>query len=1275
MGEFFVAIYEYFQRRRLLLILSLISVVAAMALFAYRIKFEENITKIFPDTGGSVKIAEVFDNIKYNDRIIFIFSSEDAPELRADAAEGLRQRLLSGDGGLYVEDIVLKIDEGAQSGMMEMIYDNLPLLLTDEDYRRIDSLFIDGQVDLNMERNRINLLTPSGIALKQHILRDPFGIGNEALKSLSSLQPEGTGRMEDGYLFSEDGRYLMMFLTPKYGIGNTGENDKLISIIERELNFVREGFPEVESEYFGGPSVGVYNARQIKRDTFTTLSIALIVIIAFMLAVFRRKRSVFMILAPVVFGGLFAIFMISIIKGAVSIIAVGAGSAILGIALSYSIHMLAHQAHVKSVQQLIREIVKPLTIGSFTTICAFLGLLFTSSDLLRDFGLFAAMSLIGTTFFSLIYLPHFLSGGNEWRKSSVLKVIEKFNSYAFDRNVWIVSAVILLVTIGVFASDMVKFDSDVSSLSFEPKHIKDAEEKLSSSVGSERKMVLFISAGDTPDKAADLYRRVNGRLDTMVNSARINSYASVGDFVMSSNEKTAKLNRWKIYWSEEKRDRIKKLLNDSAAKYNFREGTFAPFLEWFDRDYSILSSEVYGATPILSDWINIKPELTMVISQVNLSNENRDAVYAAFEDEPGLIIYDRAFFVKEWVSAINDDFYLVLYISSILVFIALLISYGRIELTIISFLPMFLSWIIILGIMGLLGIEFNIVNIILSAFIFGIGDDFSIFVMDGLQSKYRTGKELLDSHKTAIFFSAFTIAVGMGSMLFAKHPALQSISTMSLLGILVVVLVSYTVQPALFRWFISNPVSKGEPPYTLYSAVLSVLLYTAFVIGSFIICIISLLLYPLPVYKKYKQRVISIMMINMCRILFKVVPNVRVKRIDIERSKSPTVIIANHQSFIDTLFILSCSLKIVMVTNKWVWRSPIFGIMVRFAGYVCVDDGYGKNISKLREMMEQGYSIVVFPEGTRSVDGRIGRFHKGAFSIAEDLGLSITPLLLYGTGMVVSKSYPFNIQSGIVGIKMLPAIAADDPSFGVGYRERSKSISKYFRAEHALLTEQFANSSNPYFFHRLTKNYIYKGPVLEWYVKVKVRMERSYRWFDSAIPDDAVVTDVGCGYGMLPNMLHLYSGLRRITGIDYDTDKIDAARHGFLTNDSVDFIASDVLAVELPVSDVFVLNDILHYMSRDKQERLLRKCFAKLNNNGIVIVRDGDKSDIKRQKITSFTELLSTKIFKFNQTKEELTFTSKEQLLEIGGSCGMSAESLQNDKYTSNIILVFRKTH
>ena len=138
-----------------------------------------------------------------------------------------------------------------------------------------------------------------------------------------------------------------------------------------------------------------------------------------------------------------------------------------------------------------------------------------------------------------------------------------------------------------------------------------------------------------------------------------------------------------------------------------------------------------------------------------------------------MTILDRAYYSSRMADLVNEDFNTVLLISSLLVFLALLISYGRIELALLASLPMAVSWVLILGMMALFGIEFNIVNIILSTFIFGLGDDFSIFIMDGLLTEYKNGRKLLAAHKTAIFFSAFTTVVGIGVLVFAGHPALK----------------------------------------------------------------------------------------------------------------------------------------------------------------------------------------------------------------------------------------------------------------------------------------------------------------------------------------------------------------------------------------------------------------------------------------------------------------------------------------------------------------------
>ena len=1283
MTQFFIGLYDYFERHKILFYLSLISCVLLMGFFALQVRFEENITQFFPDTKDSQNTIKVFDNLKIKDKIIIMLSSADTchqvePDSLIEAAGQLQQTLTEKAGGTLIKGIFAQVDQSLIGGATDFVYEHLPLFLTDTDYQRFDSLLTEKGIQATMQKNYTNLLSPAGIALRSYILRDPLGLGSEALKHLQDFQLEANYEIYDEHIFSKDGSTLLMFITPVFSTGSTGKNDELIKILEEELQHVQGESPTIRAEYFGGPSVGVYNARQIKKDTILTSSLALLIIIVFISLVFKRKRSIPLIITPVLFGGLFALFLIFFIKGSISAIAVGAGSAVMGIALSYSIHMLAHQNHVSTVQQLIKEIAYPLTVGSFTTIGAFMGLIFTSSDLLRDFGLFASLALVGTTLFCLIYLPHFLKGQADVKQGRVLRIIEKINAYSYEKNKWLVGGILLITIICLFTSQKVGFNNDMMSLNYEPQHLKQSEEKLMQLFDSDEKTVLFVSVGKDMNQATETYAITNQKLSTLKDQGLIKDYASASQFLISPQEQQLRLKRWKDYWTDEKQQQIRKQLETAATEYRFRPGSFDPFYQWLNQpfgEYHYTAQEDDLSGKLLNEWQTSADSITMLISQIRISDQNKETVYQNFSKTQDVVIFDRSYFANKWVSAINDDFYLILYISSFLIFFALWFSYGRIELTLMSFLPMLVSWVIILGLMGILGIEFNIINIILSTFIFGIGDDFSIFIMDGLQNKYRTGQKVLNSHKTAIFFSAFTTVVGMGALVFAKHPALQSISLISILGMIAVVLVAYTIQPLIFRFFIAGPASKGLPPYTLIGLIRTVLLFLLFFIGCIFLRVLIAVLYLVPVRKSSKQRLVCRLIQITCKGILLLATAVKKEHINKanERFQHPAIIIANHQSFIDILVLLSLSSKILMVTNHWVWHSPFFGAIIRYVDFYYIGEGYEQYMERMRKKVKEGYSIAIFPEGTRTYNGKMKRFHKGAFYLAETLQLDILPILLYGNNKIIAKAQPFNIRKGIIYTEILPRIPADDLSFGTTYQERTKRISAYMKEGYAHICREKNTTDNPAFYEALIQNYIYKGPVVEWYIRIKVKMERNYRLFNQLIPVQGQITDIGCGFGPLCYMLSLLSEDREILGIDYDEDKIALAQHGWLRNEYLQFRHGNALEYPLPESDVFILNDMLHYMSYEHQRTLLLKCADRLRSQGMIIIRDGNSANTSKHRLTRFTELLSTRIFNFNRTTGELYFTTETQLREIAVTCGMNVEIIPNDKYTSNTIYIFRK--
>lgn len=117
----------------------------------------------------------------------------------------------------------------------------------------------------------------------------------------------------------------------------------------------------------------------------------------------------------------------------------------------------------------------------------------------------------------------------------------------------------------------------------------------------------------------------------------------------------------------------------------------------------------------------------------------------------------------------------------------------------------------------------------------------------------------------------------------------------------------------------------------------------------------------------------------------------------------PAIVISNHQSHLDLLPILALTPKLIILTADWVWHNPLYCYIIRNLDYLPASDGIDAILPRLRELVADGYSIAVYPESTRSMDCSIGRFHQGAFYLAQALDIDILPVVLYGAGRALPK--------------------------------------------------------------------------------------------------------------------------------------------------------------------------------------------------------------------------------------------------------------------------------
>ena len=167
----------------------------------------------------------------------------------------------------------------------------------------------------------------------------------------------------------------------------------------------------------------------------------------------------------------------------------------------------------------------------------------------------------------------------------------------------------------------------------------------------------------------------------------------------------------------------------------------------------------------------------------------------------------------------------------------------------------------------------------------------------------------------------------------------------------------------------------------------------------------------------------------------------------------PRVVICNHQSHLDLFCQLIFTPDIIFLTNDWVWNNPSYGLLIRHAEYYPVREGLEELLPKLRSLVERGYSIAVYPEGTRAKDCQIGRFHQGAFWLAEQLGVDILPMCLYGPGKILKKK-TYTLQKGPVRIEVDEPVSLEELRAMGDHMAQAKEMRRRYKERYEALANR-----------------------------------------------------------------------------------------------------------------------------------------------------------------------------------------------------------------------------
>ena len=1000
MTKLLLHIHDYLVSHRPFAVVLLVVLLAAGAILALQLHYQENIADFLPRNAENAKQADIYNSLGDQGQITVIFrpAEEDTDDDVMDAIDAFAEAFTA----LPVQ---ARADGSDAMQAISLVADRIPLYLTPADYRRIDSLLAEPDyITRSVATARQTLSMPLPPMATDMIAADPLGLFSPALQRLQALSPSSRYRMVDDYIFDSDGNGFA-FITSPYGGSDTRRNGQLADAIATAIDSVQQAHPSVTVSAVGAPLIAVTNASQIKHDSLLAIALAVVLIAIILWRTMRHKRNILWMGFSVAAGWLFALAVIAVFKTEISIIVVGIGSVLVGIAVNYPLHYLEHLNHHPDRRETLREMVEPLVTGNITTVAAFACLVFVKAEAMRDLGLFGSLMLVGTIGFTMIFLPLWAKTGKKGQpveNKDTNQTAQNTNSYGAPseplrspfgrssvesrreaeeepkRGRWGVVAfwgmVLATVVLGYF-STRVEFDADLHNINYMTAQQQADLDLLADGI-EEGSLTYVVAEGASLEEAL----RRNDSLD-------LNGVAALMPSLQRQQEA---LKHWEALL--EAHPTLAADVRREARKAGFADGAFQPFIDRLERNYT--PEECSLDSPLgqlASNYILTSDTGVSVVNFVHgeVSVPNVAHTYAFTQSDVG----------SGLVGALNDDFNYILYVCSFVVFAFLWLALGRFELALLAFLPMAMGWLWILGIMALLGIKFNIVNIILATFIFGQGDDYTIFITEGLLYENATGRRRLKEYRRSVIISAALMFVGIGTLIVARHPAMRSLAEVAMIGMGCVVLMACVVPPMVFHWLTMRHSVKRDVPITLGRIVITVAPLLVFALFALLVATpVTLLSYITPGPRNRKRDAFHRFICGVARLGARLMPRVmfHTENPHSEDFSKPAVIVANHASHLDLLCMLALTPKLVIMTKNWVWRNPIYAHIIRYAEYLPAEAGYDNLMPKLKYLVARGYSVMIFPEGTRTHDGNVGRFHKGAFMLAEELGLPILPVYIHG---------------------------------------------------------------------------------------------------------------------------------------------------------------------------------------------------------------------------------------------------------------------------------------
>lgn len=724
-----------------------------------QLRVSENILSMIP---ASVrKPVELFEHSALGQKLFVVTHAASEDESR-ERALNVREELVS--KGLVHPLFV------PPASFARVLLGGLPARFSAADAAGAEQLLTPEETQNNLGVHYENLLSLQSTFLKQIIPYDPFNLISLMTGKLAALG-KGTGlEFEDGLLTSADGKTQigMYDVSGKSTDFNTAQkiNDFFVSV-QKQLP------PGLRVFYLGSLRYTWENVQIIKRDLRVITLLALTCLSAVFVIFFRQKSALLIYALPVMVLPPAAL-VTGLIFGEISGITLGFGSVVAGLSLDYAVYVFfALQAAPSAPAQTLCGLKKHLFCNFMTSALCFCALFCSSVEVFRQIAVFSLCALALALFYALRIFPPYFQNATKQSLPAVTR------TYVLPRAVAL-AVCALVLAFGWWGATRTRFSRDIAELNSTSSAFKQDKQLFDSAlpVIADQQALLFV-LGASQEEAL---------MRNEILSAKLPEPLAVSGLFMSERGQTQNKRRWADFWSANRRNYARLLLEEYAPQFGFAPAAFAPFFE------RTLADDPLAGPLDLSVFYN--PVIALTDGSYGIVNRVPDnSEYKQIADNKNVFFFSRFALQEQLMRAVKKEALQIVLLALLFNFSAVWLVFRKFKDTLVCFVPVVCGACVTFGCFALFGVRVNLFVLVFLPLLMGLGIDYGIFQV----IKYKRGADRALYPPRALMAAGLSTLAGFGVLIAARHEVLFMMGFSSFVGISAAVCVSLFILPAFLE--------------------------------------------------------------------------------------------------------------------------------------------------------------------------------------------------------------------------------------------------------------------------------------------------------------------------------------------------------------------------------------------------------------------------------------------------------------------------------------------